>query len=188
MGLRSVPKEDTGFSNSEAVYGSALTIPGEFLDAPELPSSQFLSKIEKVIAGFSTPPPHHVQHSPPAEIPAALKNAKFVFVRENASKPSLGPLYRGPYLVMERRSKFFRLRIGTKIDAVSLDRLKPVFLDSPVVPPQGRPPLRPLKHPSDPPSAVKSSATRKKSVMFINQPLIIPSYTSYIQNYSIFRF
>jgi hypothetical protein len=67
------------------VYGSPLTIPGEFLDAPELPSSQFLSKIERVIAGFSTPPPHHVQHSPPAEIPATLRTAKFVFVREDAS-------------------------------------------------------------------------------------------------------
>ena len=28
LGLRSVPKEDTGFSVSEAVYGSPLTIPG----------------------------------------------------------------------------------------------------------------------------------------------------------------
>ena len=57
LGLRSVPKEDTGFSVSEAVYGSPLTIPGEFLEAPEIPSLQFISKVEKVIAGFSTPPP-----------------------------------------------------------------------------------------------------------------------------------
>ena len=178
LGLRSVPKEDTGFSVSEAVYGSALTIPGEFLDASEFPSSQFISKIEKVIAGFSTSLPHHVQHSPPAEIPAALKTVKFMFVREDASKPSLTPLYRGPYLVMEWQSKIFRLQIGTRIDAVSLDRLKPVFSDSPVVPvappPQGRPPLRQSKHPPDPSSALKSSASRKKSVMFLTQPVIIP--------------
>ena len=72
LGLRSVPKEDTGFSISEAVYGSALTIPGEFLDGPELPSSQFLSKIRKVISGFSIPPPHHVPQQPPTEVPAPL--------------------------------------------------------------------------------------------------------------------
>jgi len=169
LGLRSVPKEDTGFSVSEAVYGSPLSIPGEFLDAPELPSSQFLSKMEKVIAGFSVPPPHHVQHSPPVEVPAALKAAKFVFVREDASKPSLSPLYRGPYLVMERRSKFFRLQIGSKVDAVSVDRLKPVISDCPVVPavppPRGRPPLRPSKHPPDLSSAV-SSSTSKKSLWY----------------------
>ena len=82
LGLRSVPKEDTGFSISEAV----------FLDGPELPSSQFLSKIRKVISGFSVPPPHHIPQQPPAEVPAALTTAKFVFVREDASKPSLAPL------------------------------------------------------------------------------------------------
>ena len=173
LGLCSVPKEDTGFCVSEAV-----TIPGEFLDAPELPSSQFLSKIDRVIAGFSIPPPHHVQHSPPAEIPAALRTAKFVFVREDASKPSLGPLYQGPYLVMERRSKFFRLQIGTKIDAVSLDRLKPVISDCPVVPaappPRGRPPLHLSKHPPDLSYAADSSASKKKSVVFLTKPEFIP--------------
>ena len=110
LGLRSVLKEDTGFSVSEAVY--PLTIPGEFLDAPEIPSSQFISKVEKVIAGFSTPPPHHVQHSPPVEIPAALKTAKFVFVREDASKPSLSPLYRGPYLVIELVPDWYQSRLS----------------------------------------------------------------------------
>jgi len=178
LGLRSVPKEDTGFSVSEAVYGSPLTVPGEFLEAPEIPNAQFISKVEKVIAGFSVSPPHHVQYSPPVEVPAALRTTKFVFVREDASKPSLSPLYRGPYLVLERRSKFFRLQIGDKVDSVSVDRLKPVFSDSPVIPaappPRGRPPLR---QPKDPPvhsSAAKSSASKKKSVSFLNQPTVMP--------------
>jgi hypothetical protein len=179
LGLRSVPKEDTGFSVSEAVYGSPLTVPGEFLEAPEIPSSQFISKVEKVIAGFSVSPPHHVQYSPPVEVPAALKTTKFVFVREDASKPTLSPLYRGPYLVLERRSKFFRLQIGDKVDSVSVDRLKPVFSDSPVIPaappPRGRPPLRQPKDPPVHPSAAKSSASKKKkSVSFLNQPTVMP--------------
>ena len=41
---------------------------------------------------FSVPPPHHVPQQPPAEVPASLTTAKFVFVREDASKPSLAPL------------------------------------------------------------------------------------------------
>ena len=178
LGLRSVPKEDTGFSVSDSVYGSPLTVPGEFLEAPEIPNAQFISKVEKVIVGFSASPPHHVQYSPPVEVPAALRTAKFVFVREDTSKPSVSPLYRGPYLVIERWSKFFRLQIGDKIDSVSVDRLKPVFSDSPVIPaappPRGRPPLR---QPKDPPvhsSAAKSSASKKKSVSFLNQPTVMP--------------
>ena len=43
LGLRSVPKEDTGFSVSEAVFGAPLTILGEFQD--KVPSSQFLQKV-----------------------------------------------------------------------------------------------------------------------------------------------
>ena len=42
-----VPKDDTGFSVNKAIYGSPLTIPGEFLGSLELPQSSYLSKIEK---------------------------------------------------------------------------------------------------------------------------------------------
>ena len=185
LGLRTVPKEDTGFSISEAVYGSALTIPGEFLDGPELPSSQFLSKNQKVISGFSVPPPHHVSQQPPNEVPASLSNTKFVFVREDASKPSLAPLYRGPYLVLEGRSKFFLLQVGQKVDSVSVDRLKPVFSAYPVIPadppPRGHPPLRPAKFPPVSSSAVNSPISKKKSVTFLNVPAIIPRRNPYRQ-------
>ena len=60
MGLRMVPKDDTGPSG---IYGSPLTVPGEFLGSPELPLSTYLSKIEQAVAGFAVPPPHHVLHS-----------------------------------------------------------------------------------------------------------------------------
>ena len=86
------------------------------------------------MAGFAIPPPHHVPQSPPCQLPAALLSAKFVFVREDASIPSLAPLYRGPYLVLERREKFFRLQVGARTDVVFVDCLKPVFSDEPVTP------------------------------------------------------
>ena len=92
LGLRSVPKEDTGFYVSKAMFGSPLTIPGKFLDSGEVLSSQFLQKIEQAVSGFTVPPSHHVSPSPPAPLPPALLAAKFVFVREDASVPPLAPL------------------------------------------------------------------------------------------------
>ena len=80
LGLRTVSKDDTGLSVSEAVYGLPLTIPGEIVGSPELPPSAYLSKIEQAVAGFAVPPPHHVPQSPPCQLPAALLSAKFVFV------------------------------------------------------------------------------------------------------------
>ena len=43
LGLSSgVPSEDSSISPSEAVYGSPLILPCEFLDSPELPSPEYL--------------------------------------------------------------------------------------------------------------------------------------------------
>ena len=117
---------------SEAVYGSSLTIPGEFLGSPELPPASFLRKIEDAIAGLAIIPPHHMRSSPPQQLPPALMTAEFVFVCEPSSIPSLAPLYRGPYLVLERKDKFFRLQLGSRTDVVSVDRLKPAFLEDPI--------------------------------------------------------
>ena len=41
-----VQKEDTGFCSAEAVYGSALSVPGEFLSVPGFPPDSFLRKIQ----------------------------------------------------------------------------------------------------------------------------------------------
>ena len=52
LGPRSVPKEDTGLSVYEAVFGSPLMVPGEFLEGGEIPHSKFLQKIEHVVLPF----------------------------------------------------------------------------------------------------------------------------------------
>ena len=127
-----VPKDDIGLSDSKAVYGSTLTIPGEFLRSSELPPSTYLSRIECAVAGFAIPPPHHVLQSPPHQLPAPLMSYKYAFVEEDASIPSLAPLYCGPYLVLGQRDEFFCLQIGSRTEVVSVDGLNPVFSDKPV--------------------------------------------------------
>ena len=53
LGLRSSPKDDSGFSPAEAVYGTNLSLPGEFLEHSELPPDIFLRKVERAVQGFS---------------------------------------------------------------------------------------------------------------------------------------
>ena len=176
LGLRATPKDDTGLSVSEAVYGSPLTLPGELVDIPELLPDAFLRKVDRAIDGFAVPLPHHVRPVPLVQLPSALMSAKYVFVREDAVISSLAPCYRGPYLVIDWQGKYFRLQIGSKQDVVSVDRLKPVFSDAPVTPvlppPRGRPRLTPAANPSDPPP---SSATRSpKKVRFQIIPQVLP--------------
>ena len=80
--------------------------------------------------------------------------AEFVFVRDDASKPMLSFLYRGPYRVLRRSETFFVIQIGDKSDSVSVDRFKPVISSVPVVPGvppvRGRPRLKPASIPGPP--------------------------------------
>ena len=42
LGLRASPEDDSGFSPAEAIFGTPVSLPGEFLEHPELPPDVFL--------------------------------------------------------------------------------------------------------------------------------------------------
>ena len=133
LGLQSAPKDDSGFSQAEAVYGSPLSFPGEFIKHLEFPLVVFLRKTERAVSRFSGPQLHHVISPPqPQPLPCAFLAAEFMFFRDDASKPLLALLYRGPFKVLKRCKKFFVLQVGDKSDSVSVDRLKLVISSVPV--------------------------------------------------------
>ena len=127
-GLRTTPCEETGFSESKAVYGAPLCLPGEFLDSVDLPPREFLDRILSALHCLTLPPPHQVAPSSAripkalasAHIPKALASAEYVLVGKNASIQPLSQLYHGPYRVLSRQDKFFSLEIGSRQDTVSI--------------------------------------------------------------------
>ena len=64
--------------------------------------------------------------------PKDLHDCKYVFIRNDAVKKPLCPTYSGPFQVVERHPKYFKLAIKGKFDTVSIDRLKPAYLDLPI--------------------------------------------------------
>ena len=92
--------------------------------------------------------------------------ADFVFVRDDASKTPLSPLYRGPYRVLHCSEKFFVLQIGDISDSVSVDRLKPVFSSVPVVPAEPPLPGRPYLVPASMPKPTVPRRPPVKKVTF----------------------
>ena len=84
LGLHSVPRNDSGFSAAEPLYGDPLCLPGGFLDYDELPYAVFQDRIQSTLHGLVLPLP---PHQPPstALVPGALALAEYVFVREDAS-------------------------------------------------------------------------------------------------------
>ncbi|XP_053734725.1 uncharacterized protein LOC128767052 [Synchiropus splendidus] len=140
LGLRSAPKEDLDASPAELVFGQPLRLPGEFL--PEGPAG---FRCPMLTESFVAPVPvHHC--FPQSFVPTKLATARFVFVRHDAHRSPLKPLYDGPFRVLERGDKCFVLDMGGRREHISLDRLKPAHFvtGEDVVPGQvprrGRPP------------------------------------------------
>ncbi len=115
-------KKDSGVSAAELVYGAALALPVEFLSAAEPPAAEFLQKLQQVEIPATRPLSYAEVAAKP---PAALLQASHVYVSRGGALPPLAPLYVGPYEVLERVDKFFRLAVGGREETVSIDHLKP---------------------------------------------------------------
>ena len=87
------------------------------------------------------------------QVPQALATATHVFVRHDAVRKPLQSPYDGPYPVLERTDKFFKLNIKGREDTVSIDRLKPAYLDI-------------NSHPNPPPQ----SQTHSHSITAVTRP------------------
>jgi hypothetical protein len=141
LGLRTAPKEDSGISAAELVYGAALALPAEFLSAAERPNAEFLQKLQQI----EIPATRTLSYAEvAARLPAALLQASHVYVPRGGALPPLAPLYVGLYEVLERTDKYFWLAVGGREETVSIDHLKPhlgVGLFSASLPAaRGRPP------------------------------------------------
>ena len=71
----------------------------------------------------------HGEHHIRTNIHDSLRHTNFVFIRSDARKSLLQTPYDGPFEVLERSAKHFKLRKGNQVDNVSIDRLKPAYLD-----------------------------------------------------------
>ncbi len=135
LGLRAAPKEDSAISSAEMVLGDPLVLPGQPPTAGEPPPPPQWSYKDALLGGQT----RHVPTRPlPAALAAALAACTSVYIR---------PLYGGPYAVLERSEKVFRLQVGDREEAVSVDRLKPHTgwrRHRSEVGRQGRPPHPPL--------------------------------------------
>jgi hypothetical protein len=145
LGLRAAPKEDSNISSAEMVYGLPLTLPGEMCQPPEVTSQEIVEGIRSAATSFTPLPtrplPMEAASDPTVE---ALRTASHVYVLRGGVIPSLAPRYQGPYLVLHRGDKCFRIAVGNTVETVSIDRLKPHMGSSPVEvaqpPRRGRPP------------------------------------------------
>jgi Integrase zinc binding domain/Integrase core domain len=144
LGLRAMPREESGSSAAEAVFGSQLVLPGQLVDLPPADES-LTSALKQVMSGVQPLPTVH--NTPVGELPDVLPDdllaARYVFVRRDGPARPLDRPYEGPYEVVKRSKAVFQLRLGSRLVNISTARLKPVIsagLLVPALPPKrGRP-------------------------------------------------
>ena len=115
-------------SASKAVYGSDLTLPGQFLEVQDPPTKLFYENLKNSMSGFQLTPPCH--NTPAADtlpdvIPAELSSSPMVFIHKDGHVARLAPLYEGSYKVLSRFLKTFQLQVGKRVEVVSVQGLKP---------------------------------------------------------------
>ena len=155
LGLRTTPKPELGASPSELVYGTPLVLPGEFLGGqadPESPAD-LLHRVRDHAAHLA-PIPTAWHSTPKPHEPTALRLANFVFIRRDARRAPLQRPYEGPFKVIERGPKTFKVVMGNREETVSVDRLKAAIIDPSdavvvaIPPKRGRPRLQPEPAPT----------------------------------------
>ncbi|UYV76640.1 hypothetical protein LAZ67_14001550 [Cordylochernes scorpioides] len=129
LGIRSSLREDLNTTTAELVYGKPLPLPGTFFEDPPSASSStepWLEDFKRAMASLKPAPskPHGNRH---VYVPKPLETCSHVYLRRDLILPPLAPPYDGPYEVLFRKPKIYKLKIKKRSTWVSIDRLKPAF-------------------------------------------------------------
>ncbi|XP_077301308.1 uncharacterized protein LOC143922292 [Arctopsyche grandis] len=135
LGLRSAVREDIGYSQlTQLTYGTTLCLPADlFLNTPPEDASTFAGKLLRTMHQIRPTIQHHGQHK--TFVNKHLHDCKYIFLRTDSVCAPLQPPYEGPYNVLRRNSKNMWLDIAGSEKAVSIDRVKPAFLQNLDTPP-----------------------------------------------------
>ena len=129
LNIRSSYKEDLDSTAAEAVYGTTLSLPADFVTPPsELDDPKpFIKKLRARMSAIRARPPQPTRHRP-IYVPTDLLDCTHILLR-NEKKPTLRPRYDGPYKVVSRTDKTVTISKPRGPDTVSIDRVKPAYMD-----------------------------------------------------------
>ena len=130
LGIRSAPKQDLGCSSAELLFGTPVTVTGNFVAATpsNLLPQDILPQLRDAVSKFLPVPTSRHCKSKSFVFPD-LPDSDFVFIRRDENRPVLQKPYEGPFRVIERAVKIFTIDYGGKPNTISIDRLKAAHLD-----------------------------------------------------------
>jgi transposase InsO family protein len=129
LGLRTAWRDDLQATTAELIYGKTLRLPGEFFNPSKsrLSDPEFIQQFRKLMNDLR-PTPTSSHGNKQIFTFRDLETCSHVFLRHDAVKPPLQPAYDGPYKVLHRDHRTFRLLLNGRPTSVSTDRLKPAYV------------------------------------------------------------
>ena len=89
----------------------------------------YITRLKAAMQQLKAVPPR--QHQNKTFVNSNLLNCSHAFVHQDSGHKPLQQLYNGPYQILSRADKHFILDVNGKKAVMSLDRLKPAYLDLP---------------------------------------------------------
>ena len=129
--LRSTIKQDIGCCPAELVYGTTLRLPGEFFTSSKsVPTdlANYVQRLKQHMGNLRVTLPR--QHQQRVYIPKQLSDSTHVFIRRDNVQRPLQPAYDGPFKVIRRNDKTITVDKAGKTDVISIDRVKPAFIEA----------------------------------------------------------
>ena len=113
---------------AQIVFGSPICLPGELVN-DEISQGQepwkYGNRLQKAMAKVNFR--HQQFPKKPGYEDPNLRKCEYVYVRDYHRPHGLAPVYNGPYRVVKRYDKYFRLDLGNKLDSVAIHRLKTAY-------------------------------------------------------------
>lgn len=133
LGMRSVLREDIQATPAEMVYGTTLRLPGEFFHSskPCPNENEFVKEFRTVMSQIA---PNNASNHSKANIfvQENLSTCTHVFIRNDSGRASLQPPYEGPFEVLKRNNKCYKIQLKNRKANISIDRLKAAFIAEPL--------------------------------------------------------
>nr|XP_015920216.1 uncharacterized protein LOC107449248 [Parasteatoda tepidariorum] len=129
FGFRAAWKEHLQATTAEKVYGAPIRLPGEFLcpSTGTADPANFVGKLKETMQELLPVKSRHQGHRA-VFVSKDLSSCSHVFLRTDVLKKGLQQPYEGPFQVLSRGEKVFRILIHGRESTVNVDRLKPAYV------------------------------------------------------------
>lgn len=131
LGLRCAFKEEIKATVAEMVYGQTLRLPPDFFTEEPTAGNEteFVEKFRKIMRKIRPiQTSHHTTEKP--FVHKDLQTTENVFVRDDTVLKPLQQPYEGPFRVIKRKEKSYKIDLKGKPKYVTIDRLKPAFVEN----------------------------------------------------------